>query len=421
MGTALREKCPGTAQTAHRVGETVRQHCDSPGAFEDTPDGSESRGPEARKARVSTAEPGTDASLLVSALSSVSASERRTWRHKARRTIAEWSEQGFLDRAGARYCWTPSGAGVQVAVAGEGISHVSGIRRCGSPWACPCCAPVIGERRAVEVDQLIRAILDSGGHAVFVTLTVPHGASMRLRHTLATVYSAWRRVLQGRAAQAWKASSGFLGLTRVVEVTHGANGWHPHLHAVLFFDRPVTTTGVHAWLYPRWADAVTAAGLSRPSARYGCDVRAVTAGSDALAKYLTKVEGSDWTAGRELARADTKTGRWKGRTPTQILAGAVAGDVGDRALWCEFDTATRGRRRLETTHGLRAAYALDDEASDDDAAIEAAPAAPLAVVMVPSALWRWWDERHAIGLLLAAIERDVIAGFTRDLWDEAPP
>lgn len=257
---------------------------------------------------------------------------------------------------------------------------------------------------------------------MFVTLTVPHGLRMPLARTLEIVFASWRRVLQGRSAQRWKASTGYVGLMRVVEVTHGANGWHPHIHAVLFFDRPITSASLHGWLYPRWSEAVLRAGLSRPSQRHGVDVRKVTTGGEALAKYLTKVEGSDWSAGRELARADTKTGRWKGRTPTQILTGAVDGNTGDLELWCEYDHATKGRRRIETTHGLRDRYGLNDETSDDDAAVEAAATEPLAVVMVPSSLWKWWDERRAIGLLLASIEREVLGGGpVRSLWDEPPP
>src|SRR5690606_24302281 len=107
-----------------------------------------------------------------------------------------------------------------------------------------------------------------------------------------------------------------------VEVTHGDNGWHPHVHVVVLLscvpDIPET--------FALWAalDAVWHRGLIRqgwPGGRspYRSRVGPVdTTGSGAgLAAYVAKVQ--DRGLGNEMARADLKRGREGNRTPFQIL------------------------------------------------------------------------------------------------------
>lgn len=311
---------------------------------------------------------------------------------------------------------------VDVSVVDHGYSYVNGINRCSSPWACGTCSPVIGERRAKEADQLIRAVLDSGGFAYLVTVTLPHGGHMSLDKTLSAVFGSWRKVFQGRAAQKWKSTSGYIGMMRVVEITHGRNGWHPHIHAVLFFENPANTEDIHDFIYPRWSASVTRVGFAKPSPTFGCDVRKIeSGGSDSLSRYLTKVEGSDWSAGREIARSDLKTGRWKGRTPWQIAIGALDNNLSDLELWIEYENSTVGRRRIETTHGLRDRYGVGDEVTDADAAVEDFDQEPVGTIRVPLPVWqRWWDARK-IARLLDAIEAEVLSGDYLEIWDELPP
>lgn len=340
--------------------------------------------------------------------------DRRTWRHRARRWSAKLAEAGKIDRRGAAICYTAADEYVTVAVHDIGNSRVRNVKRCGSPWACACCSPTIGEQRATEADEAIRANLDRGGSAVFVTVTMPHGASMPLDLTLGAVQTAWSKTWSGRSAKTFKQDTAMIGSLRVVEITHSeTNGWHPHIHAVLLFDGQVKSEVVKEWIGPRWRKHVKAQGFRTPSKQHGIDCRKVTTGSKSLGNYLTKVEGAaaeSWTAGRELVRTDLKKAHWKGSSTWEILSRAVAGEERATELWTEYEAATKGRRRVVTSPGLRDQLDLDKEQTDEEAAVETTEAEAIQLVLVPAIIWQRWDQQGLTGVLIATIELEVLTG-----------
>jgi hypothetical protein len=307
----------------------------------------------------------------------------------------------------SRYCWSAVAAAATVDVGRALIAHVTGIARCGSPWACPLCAPVVRERRAQEIDRGLRAHLESGGGAEFVTMTVRHSRRDDLAGRLAVVSQALRWCLHGRPWERRRAALGYLGAIRSIEVTWGeSNGWHPHLHAVLCFAKPLTAgerADLAEWLYGRWSGVCEARGLGTVTRARGVDVRPVTA-AGGLSEYLTKLDGG-WSAGLELARSDVKksAGRF---TPMQLLAElAETGDVQMRSLWIEYEEATRGKRAIVWSPGLRARLlAGEAEVSDEDLAASEGIDLALLRATVPAAAWNELVRTGAHALVLDDIE-----------------
>ena len=81
----------------------------------------------------------------------------------------------------------------------------------------------------------------NAGHTVaMVTLTLRHHEGHRLRDSWTAASKGWGRVTSGRRWEKTSARFGMLGFARAIEVTHGENGWHPHIHAVLVLDGPVS-------------------------------------------------------------------------------------------------------------------------------------------------------------------------------------
>jgi len=62
----------------------------------------------------------------------------------------------------------------------------------------------------------------------FLTLTLRHTADQPFKLVLDTLIEAWRKVTRSKE---WKLHVD--EWLRMVEVTHGANGWHVHLHALI--------------------------------------------------------------------------------------------------------------------------------------------------------------------------------------------
>ncbi len=312
--------------------------------------------------------------------------EKRQERHALKR-----AQRAFTDSKSSRLCWTTSGA-VSIDVGRSLVAHVSGVHRCGSPWACPVCAPVIRQRRAGEIDQALSLHLAAGGGAEFVTLTARHHRADSLSSRLDVVAEALKLTLSGSPWARRRSALGFLGAIRTTEVTWGeANGWHPHCHALFLFDRPLSKAervDLEEWLFGRWGGVCKRKGLGSITRANGVDVRAVH-GAGELGDYLTKVEGG-WSAGAELSRTDLKT-----HAPIALLRELVA--TGDRiwlGRWLEYERATFDKRAIRWTPGLRGRLlGVEAEASNTELAA---------------------SEGADLALLRAIVGRDVWHGHLRD-------
>lgn len=115
------------------------------------------------------------------------------------------------------------------------VAHMSGVQSCGSIWACPVCAAKVRERRASEIPRAALAHMTAGGSVYMATLTARHRIGHRLAPLLSTVIGGFRqKLISGRAWITERQALGVVGTIRSTEVTYGGNGWHPHLHVLVF-------------------------------------------------------------------------------------------------------------------------------------------------------------------------------------------
>lgn len=346
-------------------------------------------------------------------------------------------------------CLVPGRSRVAVYVSDDGASF-GGIQRCGLVWVCPVCSAKIRQARAVELERLALAHVKAGGGLGFLTLTVPHIYGMRLKATLHAVNGAYGRLCQSRAFRALSDDLGVVGRVCAVEVTHGKNGWHPHLHVLVFLDRPLDAgqeSRAAEVVTTSWRAAVLREGLEAPSDERGARWEAVCAsggGAVALARYLTKVQdgGGESSVGAEMARGDLKRGRSGSWSMVDVLRAAVAADRASRrpeplsaghrralALWWEYEQDTRRAQVLRWSPGLKKrlcalADQQVDERTDEQIAEQDEPAAQL-VVEVGKVDWQRVVTYGAEGrLLLAAMderEAGVLAVLRslrrRDRWE----
>ena len=311
-------------------------------------------------------------------------------------------------RAGASECMvSPVAGSVRVQVDGiTGRAHVSGLKRCRSPWACPTCAPCIRQRRAAELTELCERARAMGHTALLVTYTLPHVVDESLDDVFGDLSAAWRKMWSGRWAADFKADLGIVGSVRAVEITRGPSGWHPHLHVLMFVDQaePAVDAGLVAiWisLFRRWATSVEAVCGRRPSARNGLDVQIVT-DPEAVGEYVA--DGTGWSVGAELTAGPVKiTKSTASLTPFAILgAAAVWGCADAGRLWAEYERSTAGRHAIQASPGLYAFYEVT-EATDEDAA---APEAHTVVASVEVDILDWvlMAELHVTDRFVMAVE-----------------
>lgn len=290
--------------------------------------------------------------------------ERRRGRYQLREAAAACLPDFRVARCG-RY---PNAGGVTVRRSEEGGAGFAGLETCGSIWHCPVCANKIAAKRREEVGAVIDAHIEAGGAVYMASLTMPHTRFDDLPALLDAVRGSWRRLQAGAPWTRAKARFGIVGTIRALEVTHGGNGWHPHIHVLLLTGRELPDAKAEAlseFLLDRWSTRIERAGFGACSAA-GFDFRRAWS-SDGAGDYVSK-----WGADAEIAFAAVKKSSRGGRTPFQILADAEAGDQRSRWLFRQYGQAFHGARHLTWSKGLRARYlgSEDEEADEDIAAAE---------------------------------------------------
>jgi hypothetical protein len=308
---------------------------------------------------------------------------RRHVRHSQREVL--WSESR-IERV--RKCGrVPVSPGGFVTIKDNaGVAHYAGLATCGSIWACPVCSAKIRNHRSVEISTGA-ANWDRAGSAVYmITLTMPHDFGMPLAKLIPVIADSFRAIKQGRAWVRLRDSLGVVGTIRSMEVTHGANGWHPHLHVLFFLEgdpdaAKLADLAIH--VRRTWARAITASGFRVPNA-HGVDIQRCYSAAEA-GQYIAKTQDGR-SPGNELARGDLKSGRRGGRTPFEILDDfRWTGDRRDLELWHEYERATKGHQAISWSQHLREKLDLVAEAKDEEVA--AAEVGGVDVAMI--AVYQW--------------------------------
>lgn len=309
------------------------------------------------------------------------AAERRRERHRRRSVVrrvaasiakgaaeaghsAPWSTVPFRRCAGCGVVNVDDLVSIKVRQGDDGpTAFVSGVSTCGSVWSCAVCSATIRSRRSIEVSALAVAHSATGGTLGMLTLTVRHSADNSLSQLLQAEGDVYRSLQQDKR---WRAlvRPNLVGIVRSWEITHGffkgSNGsWHPHFHVLLLWKAGFSADDqaqALAWIQDTWADRIERRLGLRPN-DHGCDYRAVSASA---AEYVSKI-------GHEMSRADMK-----GRSAQvwQLIDAMENGERWATDKFVEYVTATKGRRAIQFSRGLRALYGIDELTDEEIAALE---------------------------------------------------
>lgn len=247
-------------------------------------------------------------------------------------------------------------------------AHFVNLVQCSRVWTCPVCAARISNLRRRELSQSLAVALKKGYTPVLVTFTLSHSYRDLLEYLIDRLKASMREFKSGRAYQTIKSEFGILGAVAATEITFGENGWHPHIHQLIFLDLERSKLNIHAfkkWLADRWL-AVLEKHDMHASFEHGLDVK--TADSE-IAEYIAKwghePKEYGWSPEHEITRNTSKKAHADGLTPFQLLECAGAGDARARVLFQEYARCMEGKRQLTWSPGLRALLELPDELPDE--------------------------------------------------------
>lgn len=232
-----------------------------------------------------------------------------------------------------------------------------------------------------------------------LTLTVRHGPEHSLEELMDAQAAAWRSLQQ---SPRWRHEVRPLlfGMVRSWEVTHGffkgeGGSWHPHFH-VLFAWKPGVEVPDLDWIESAWRSRIKARLGVAPN-QHGVDYRPIA--SDA-AEYVAKI-------GHEMTRSDLKG---KSAQVWQLIDAIEAGERWAHDRYCEYVTATRGKRAIQFSRGMRAAFGLDELSDEEIATMEVE--AEYVEQMTPRAYRRLWNYRgYRVSPAICGYLSDIEANY----------
>ena len=360
---------------------------------------------------------GTDGAMLPEAHCSggnrerLSLSGRSDW--KASRWLLDHSAIQSVALCGMTTC-TEDPVGVsRVAVnLRAGSASFSGLKRCGSVWACPTCAARIWAERRDELETIVGAACAQDYTVGMVTLTLRHNRDQQLDALLSALTVGWRRSQQQRGVREAAEALGIVGFVRRTEITHGyRNGWHPHLHILVFAKNGQGLGAKRRWddwsraIRSVWQDSAVKEDLKAPSNVRGVDLKVFEFRGNfrenaelVTSHYLTK-GGTFVGAAAEFTDADEKRAKNGNRTSWELLAEAMDGRSSAIARWNYYETATSGKRAWAVSKSLR--KMVEDYEPEVEPEVE-----PLEVGSIRVAGWRAIvRDRRDAGEILTVVEK----------------
>ena len=286
-----------------------------------------------------------------------------------------------------------------------------GLYSCGRVWNCPICAAKISERRRLELKDAISVAKDKLLGVHFVTLTFPHGISDDLNDIIAKMSKAYGKLANGKYSvktvlKKLVPESEIYGFIRAVEVTHGKNGFHPHVHMIVFTDCE-TGSSLLEYVYSNaWQRACRLSGLPIPSDQHGCTVQDGTYADD----YISK-----WGIEDEMTKANQKQSKNKGVTPWGLLRCILDGDDEEyppkraESLFKVYVNAFKGKRQLYWSNGLRKFLTLSKELTDEELARKADDERAYLLSKITVSQWKTIRTAKKEATLLSIAEINPIA------------
>ena len=252
----------------------------------------------------------------------------------------------------------------------QGRFTIEGLYLCGLTKVCPYCAGNDQRDRVSYVERCLEAAHNLGLPVSLLTLTMRHDRGQSLADLWDALSPAW-----AAANRQLRKDPDHVGFYRTVDITHGANGWHIHIHALVFTASPGgLSEPLSRAAFSSWSRALVAKGLAAPDADSGgLDCRLLDLSKPGIASYLAKIQSTSATRSTalEMVSTTTKHARSSNRNTWQILYDiATTATPGDKGLWGEWERASKGRRIIAQTKDL--ATLLD--ISVPEAETEAEPA-----------------------------------------------
>lgn len=280
--------------------------------------------------------------------------------------------RGLLPRNRIRHCHRHRAFGrrtVDILRSEDGKrATFSGLQSCCSVWDCKVCAWRISEIRREELTHATNRWIKSGNSILMATYTIQHRLNTRLRNQIMQLKDARRKFKGGEGWKAIKRDYAIRGSIAATEVTFGINGWHTHIHELLFLEGERLTddnfTALTNRLRHRWQAKLQTVGANADFT-HGVDLQNSDAYvSEYIAKFGHEPKTETWGMNREITKAATRKTSKHGITPRGFLILYSEGIQEAGLLFREYSRYFKGIKQLVWSKGLSDLLGMDEIRDD---------------------------------------------------------
>ena len=247
------------------------------------------------------------------------------------------------------------------------------IQYCGSVWTCPDCSKKVSLAKKELVAKAVTSANAKGMHVAMLTLTIPHYLGDDLKDLLSKMKKAKNYLFTNRNSREWFADQfPLVGEITATEVKYSdRNGFHPHLHILLFLNREYQKEDIErieGEIYEFWAEKCVKRGLGKPSRKHGVDLKMEKTGEQTYASYIAK-----WGLASELTQSHMKIGKknMSSLTMWEVLDLAqMEVSTSDKysRIFRTYAKAFKGARQIRPSNGLLELLGLKNLEEDEDLA-----------------------------------------------------
>ncbi len=247
------------------------------------------------------------------------------------------------------------------------------LQYCGSVWTCPDCSKKVSLAKKELVAQAVTSANAKGLHVAMLTLTIPHYLGDNLKELLSKMKKTKNYLFTNRNSREWFADQfPIVGEITATEVKYSdRNGFHPHLHILLFLDREYQKEDIQrieGEIYDFWAEKCVKRGLGKPSRKHGVDLKMEKTGEQTFASYIAK-----WGLASELTQSHMKIGKRNMQSLTmwevlELSKMEVSTKDKYSHIFRTYAKAFKGARQIRPSNGLMEFLGLKDIEEDEDLA-----------------------------------------------------
>lgn len=284
--------------------------------------------------------------------------------------------------------------GVKVSFDGD-RGFIENVATCKQVHTCPICAKIAAQKWAKTITKICAVAARDGLSALMLVVTGKHKLSDPFKPLLEGVIESWRFVFSGDRSGERECLARVKYQIKHIEVRYSSNGYHPHLHILLFVDERDMSTEEKAIfedklaqvIYSRYKSKLERLGFTVEPVGYYCEPVKIWG---AAKKYIHKIE-------MELTQSENKQSEYS-YSMFQLLALYKQGQktVFGRPIediYREYAAGMKWRRNYTISENLLKELGIDLKALEElENDSQEKQESPVLLATVDTQLW-WYLVR----------------------------